>query len=67
MGLAVGDYLNNGWVDLYTTTFSDDYKTLFRNEGEGNFFEITPQMGIAEATYPFLSWGTEFIDYDNDG
>jgi hypothetical protein len=67
MGLAVGDYLNNGWVDLYTTTFSDDYKTLFRNEGDGNFSEITPQMGIAEVTYPFLSWGTEFIDYDNDG
>ncbi len=67
MGLAVGDYLNNGWVDLYTTTFSDDYKTLFRNDGDGNFSEITPQMGIAEVTYPFLSWGTEFIDYDNDG
>src|SRR5271163_1325568 len=67
MGLAVGDYLNNGLVDLYTTTFSDDYKTLFRNEGDGNFSEITPQMGIAQVTYPFLSWGTEFIDYDNDG
>ncbi len=67
MGLAVGDYLNNGQVDLYTTTFSDDYKTLFRNEGDGNFSEITPQMGIAEVTYPFLSWGTQFIDYDNDG
>ena len=40
MGLAVGDYLNNGRVDLYTTTFSDDYKTLFRNEGGGNFSEI---------------------------
>ena len=67
MGLAVGDYLNNGLVDLYTTTFSDDYKTLFRNEGNGNFSEITEKMGIAEVTYPFLSWGTEFIDYDNDG
>lgn len=67
MGLGVGDYLNNGRVDLYTTTFSDDYKTLFRNDGDGNFSEITPQMGIAEVTYPFLSWGTEFIDYDNDG
>ena len=67
MGLGVGDYLNNGRVDLYTTTFSDDYKTLFRNEGDGNFSEITPQMGIAEPTIPFLSWATEFIDYDNDG
>jgi len=67
MGLAVGDYLNNGRLDLYTTTFSDDYKTLFRNEGGGNFTDISPEMGIAEITYPFLSWGTEFIDYDNDG
>ena len=67
MGLAVGDYMNNGRLDLYTTTFSDDYKTLYRNDGDGNFVDITPQMGIAEATYPFLSWGTQFFDYDNDG
>jgi hypothetical protein len=63
----VGDYANNGRLDLYTTTFSDDYKTLYRNDGEGNFVDITPQMGIAEGTYPFLSWGTQFFDYDNDG
>lgn len=67
MGLAVGDYRNDGRVDLYTTTFSDDYKTLYRNDGDGNFVDITPQMGIAEPTYPFLSWGTEFLDFDNDG
>jgi hypothetical protein len=67
MGLAVGDYTNNGRLDLYTTTFSDDYKTLYRNDGDANFVDITPQMGIAEATYPFLSWGTAFFDYDNDG
>jgi hypothetical protein len=67
MGLAVGDYRNNGLVDLYTTTFSDDYKTLFRNDGDGNFSEITTKLGIASVTYPFLGWGTQFIDYDNDG
>ncbi len=67
MGLAVGDYRNNGMVDLYTTTFSDDYKSLFRNDGDGNFSEITQTLGIAQITYPFLSWGSEFIDYDNDG
>ncbi len=67
MGLAVGDYGNNGKLDLYTTTFSDDYKTLYRNVGDGNFVDITPQMGIAEVTYPFLSWGTAFFDFDNDG
>ncbi len=67
MGVAVGDYSNNGRLSLYTTTFSDDYKTLYRNDGEGNFVDVTPQMGIAEPTYPFLSWGTAFFDYDNDG
>ena len=67
MGLAVGDYMNNGKLDLYTTTFSDDYKTLYRNDGDGNFVDITPEIGMAEPTYPFLSWGTEFFDYDNDG
>ena len=62
MGLAVGDYLNNGRLDLYTTTFSDDYKSLFRNEGGANFTDISPEMGLAEITYPFLNWGTELID-----
>ncbi len=67
MGLAVGDYRNNGLLDIYTTTFSDDYDTLFRNEGGGNFSEISSSVGLEETTVPFLSWGTEFIDYDNDG
>ena len=67
MGLAVGDYRNNGRLDIYTTTFSDDYNTLFRNEGQDNYDEITGQAGILQVTYPFLDWGTEFIDFDNDG
>ena len=67
MGLAVGDYKNSGRVGIYTTTFSDDYNTLFENKGGGNFSEITSRTGIDGITYPFLSWGTEFIDYDNDG
>ncbi|MGB0064751.1 MAG: CRTAC1 family protein [Terracidiphilus sp.] len=67
MGLGVGDYMNSGRVGLYTTTFSDDYKPLYDNKGDANFTEITTHTGIAEITYPFLGWGTEFIDYDNDG
>jgi hypothetical protein len=67
MGLAVGDYMNNGLLDLYTGTFSDDYKPLFRNGGDAEFTEISPRMGIAAPTYPFLTWATEFFDYDNDG
>jgi enediyne biosynthesis protein E4 len=67
MGMAIGDYRNNGAVDLYTGTFSDDYKPLYKNDGHANFTDITPEMGMASVTYPFLTWSTEFIDYDNDG
>jgi hypothetical protein len=67
MGMAIGDYRNNGLLDLYTGTFSDDYKPLFRNGGNAYYTEITPEMGMAQFTYPFLTWSTEFIDYDNDG
>jgi hypothetical protein len=67
MGIAVGDYQNNGLLDLYNTTFSDDYNPLYRNDGDANFTDISYQMGIAEPTIPFLGWGNAFFDYDNDG
>jgi enediyne biosynthesis protein E4 len=67
MGIAVGDYMNNGLLDLYNTTFSDDYNPLYRNDGNANFTDISYQMGIAEPTIPFLGWGDAFFDYDNDG
>jgi enediyne biosynthesis protein E4 len=67
MGIAVGDYLNNGLLDLYNTVFSDDYNPLYRNDGGGNFTEVSYQAGIAEPTIPFLGWGDGFLDFDNDG
>ena len=67
MGIAYGDYRNNGLVDFYHTTFSDDYNPLYRNDGNANFTDVSYQMGIAEPTIPFLGWGTAFLDFDNDG
>src|SRR5262252_1364545 len=67
MGIAVGDYNRDGKVDFFTTTFSDDYKTLYRNDGRGSFTDATYQAGLATPTIPFLSWATAFLDYDNDG
>ena len=67
MGIAVGDYQNNGKLDIFNTTFSDDYKPLYQNDGDANFTDISYQMGIAEISVPFLGWGDAFIDYDNDG
>src|ERR1043166_6464804 len=67
MGLASGDYDNDGRVDFYITNFSDDTNVLYHNDGDGNFTDVTFQAGHGEPTYPFLGWGTDFVDYDNDG
>lgn len=67
MGSAVGDYDNDGRVDFHITNFSDDSNTLYRNDGDGNFSDITFQAGIGEPTIPFLGWGTAVFDFDNDG
>jgi hypothetical protein len=67
MGLAVGDYDNDGRVDFHITNFSDDSNVLYHNDGEGNFTDMTFQAGLGEVTIPFLGWGTSFLDYDNDG
>ena len=67
MGLAVGDYDNDGQVDFHITNFSDDSNVLYRNDGDTNFTDVSFQAGLGEPTIPFLGWGTAFIDYDNDG
>jgi hypothetical protein len=67
MGIGVGDYRNNGQLDIFNTTFSDDYKVLYRNDGDANFTDVSDATHIADLTIPFLGWGTAFVDYDNDG
>jgi enediyne biosynthesis protein E4 len=67
MGIAVGDDRNNGRLDILDTDFSDDYKVLYRNDGDLNFSDSSYEAGVAKDTIPFLSWGDGFIDYDNDG
>jgi enediyne biosynthesis protein E4 len=66
MGIAVGDDRNIGRVDILDTDFSDDYKVLYRNDGDLNFTDSSYEAGVAKDTIPFLSWGDGFIDYDND-
>jgi hypothetical protein len=67
MGIAIGDFRNTSRVDLFNTTFSDDYNPFYRNDGDANFTDISYQLGLAEPTVPFLGWGDAAIDYDNDG
>ena len=63
MGVAVGDYDNDGWTDLYITTLNDNF--LFKN-GQGRFTDVTATSGTAGRS---SDWSTTaaFFDYDNDG
>ena len=67
MGIAVGDYNRDGRVDFCITNFSDDYNTLYRNDGDASFTDVSHASEIANPTIPFLGWGTGFLDFDNDG
>jgi len=67
MGIAVGDYMNNGLLDFAISDFSSESKLLFRDEGGANYSEVAMFSGIGKISIPFLSWGTGFLDYDNDG
>ncbi|WP_396126791.1 CRTAC1 family protein [Acidicapsa ligni] len=67
MGLGVGDYENNGLLDIIDTDFSDDYKVLFHNDGDASFTDMSYRANVAQAGIPFLGWGAGFLDYDNDG
>ena len=66
MGIAVGDYDNDGWLDLFVTHFSEDYNILYHNT-HGKFEDVTYQAGLGTASYRNLAWGTGFVDFDNDG
>jgi hypothetical protein len=61
MGLAVGDYNNDGWPDIYITGYGAS--KLYRNSGKGTFTDVTASAGVDNRL-----WGTSaaFLDYDND-
>ncbi len=67
MGIAAGDYENNGHLSVVNTDFADDYNVLFQNDGTGSFTDVSYQAGIATSSIPFVSFADGFLDYDNDG
>ena len=66
MGLAVGDYDGNGWLDIFKTNFSDDTPNLYHNNGNGTFADLVFAAGLGTVT-KLVGWGAGFIDIDNDG
>jgi hypothetical protein len=67
MGIAVGDYENNGHLAVVNTAFSEDNDILYRNDGTAAFTDVSYAAGIGAATIPFVGFGDGFLDYDNDG
>jgi hypothetical protein len=66
MGSTIGDYNGHGRLDIFKTNFSDDTSTLYRNNGDGTFDDVTSAAGLGLYT-KYLGWGTMFLDFDNDG
>src|SRR5205807_6925129 len=62
MGVAIGDYNNDGWDDIYVTCLGPNH--LLRNNGNGTFSDVTQKAGVGD---PRWSTGAAFVDYDNDG
>ena len=67
MGVAFGDYDNDGNLDIFTTNFENEQNTLYRNLGARGFMDTSAFSGVAQPSKPLVGWGTSFIDFDNDG
>jgi hypothetical protein len=63
-GLTVGDYDNDGWLDLYVGGYSAQRCRLYRNQGDGTFVDVTTAAGVLG--YPDTRT-VSFTDFDNDG
>jgi enediyne biosynthesis protein E4 len=66
MGVGIGDYNLDGHLDLFKGHFTDDTNTLYRNDGKGNFSDVTLASGLGVETR-FTGWGAGIVDLDNDG
>lgn len=66
MGVAVGDYDCDGWLDMVKTNYSDQTANLYHNNGDGTFYDAVFQAGLGANT-KYLGWGVGLFDFDNDG
>ncbi|MFK7888022.1 MAG: CRTAC1 family protein [Gammaproteobacteria bacterium] len=67
MGVTAGDFDGDGDEDLFMTHLAAETNTLYLNDGDGNFFDITDSANLAATSLRLTGFGTGWIDYDNDG
>jgi len=67
MGVDAADTSNTGWFDLYVTHLDMQLNRFYRNMGDGSFTDATLSSKMGYDTYNVSGFGTNFIDYDNDG
>jgi len=67
MGTDSGDFDNDGDFDIFVATYQEDHNTLYRNEGNGFFTDVTFSAGMGTESYAYLGFAALFLDYDNDG
>ena len=68
MNAELGDFDNDGFLDIYVTNITEPYlhecNMLWRNNGDGSFSDVSTALGTCDSRW---GWGAKFIDYDNDG
>ena len=67
MGANLGDFDNDGYLDIVITNFQDQTNSLYHNAQNGFFNEVSFAKGIGEKSLPYLAWGVDFVDANNDG
>ena len=67
MGANLGDFDNDGYLDIVITNFQDQTNSLYHNAQSGFFNEVSFAKGVGERSLPYLAWGVDFIDFNNDG
>ena len=68
MGVDFGDFDHDGLLDIVVTNFAEQADDLYHNEGPTRgFLDLAWSSKIGQVVYPYVRWGTGFVDFDNDG
>jgi peptidoglycan hydrolase-like protein with peptidoglycan-binding domain len=67
MGVDSADFDQDGWQDLFVTNVDQEMYSIYKNNHDQTFDDMTGPMGIGRVTRLMSGWGVKFFDYDNDG